>query len=102
MLTAGIGLAHLIDGVIAFTLLECLGLAILSRKAGRVLAPRDFLANITAGLCLMLALRSLVSDPDSTWVAVFLLGAGVAHGFDMRGRWKRRAVCATATARACA
>lgn len=84
-------LAQLIDAVIAFTLIEGLLLVGYQRVTGKGVAPRDFLANLVSGLCLMLALRCLARDAGSTWVALWLLAAGAAHGGDMVTRWRRSA-----------
>lgn len=80
----------LIDGVIAVTLIEAVVLLLIHRRTGQGVAPRDFLANLVSGLCLMLALRSLVHDAGSGWLAACLLAAGIAHGTDIVWRWRRR------------
>ncbi len=81
---------QLIDAVIVFTLIECLLLLAYHRSTGKGVAPRDFLANMAAGLCLMLALRCLAADLGVAWVVLCLLAAGVAHGVDIMRRWRRR------------
>lgn len=86
--------ATVIDLVVAITLVECVALMVHHRLTGRGIAPRDYFANLVSGLCLMLALRSLAHDAGAAWVAVFLLGAGVAHGTDLWLRWRRRATTA--------
>ena len=55
------GLAHVIDAVIAITLLECVILVVHHRLTGRGVAPGDFLATLASGLCLMLALRGALA-----------------------------------------
>lgn len=82
-------LAQLVDAVIAFTLLECLLLVGYHRVTGKGVAPRDFFVNMVSGLCLMLALRCLARDAAATWVVLWLLAAGAAHGADMLMRWRR-------------
>jgi hypothetical protein len=82
-------IANLIDLVIAFTLVECAALALYHRVTGRGVAPREFVVNMASGLCLMLALRCLARDAGATWVALFLLVAGLAHGTDIWLRWRR-------------
>lgn len=90
-MTTAFTLAQLIDGVIAFTLLECLVLFGWHRSTGKGVAPRELLATIVSGLCLMLALRCLAREAPPAWVAAFLLAAGVAHGVDILMRWRHRA-----------
>ena len=85
-------IAPLVDGVIAFTLIEA-GVLLLYRYAtGKGVAPRDFALNMVSGLCLMLALRAFARDDAAPWTALCLLGAGLAHGTDMWLRWRRGVV----------
>ena len=79
----------LIDLVIAFTALEGVALAIYHCLTGRGVAADDYAVNLVAGLCLMLALRGAVGSAGWPWVAIWLLGAGMAHGADLWRRWKR-------------
>jgi hypothetical protein len=88
MMNEHFGLAQLIDVVIAFTLIECALLAVYHRTTGHGVAPRAFLPNVASGLCLMFALRCLARDTGAAWVALGLLAAGIAHGVDLRMRWK--------------
>ena len=81
---------HLIDLVIAITVLEGLALALYHWRTGRGMAPRDFVPNLVAGLALMLALRAGQSSAAWHWVAIALLAAGLAHATDLRYRWRRR------------
>lgn len=92
-LSAAMTTTSLVDVAIAFTLLECVALAVYNRRTGRGVAIPEFSATIAAGLCLMLALRCLARGAGPLWVALFLLAAGVAHVADLRVRWRRRAGC---------
>ncbi len=83
-------LLHLIDIVIAVTLLEMAALALYHRRTGRGMAPLDLVPALGAGLALMLAVRAALSDAAWMWVAAALLAAGLAHLADMRRRWPRR------------
>jgi len=84
-------LAMLIDLVIVFTLVEALALVLYHRATGKGVSPREFLANMVSGLCLMLALRCGAGEAGVPWVALWLLAAGLAHGTDLWMRWRRRA-----------
>ena len=84
-----LGLPLLVDGVIALTLLECAALLVFRRLTGGGIGPADFLLNMIAGLCLMLALRSVMRDQHMIWTAMWLLAAGVAHAADIWQRWRR-------------
>jgi hypothetical protein len=79
---------HLIDLVIAMTLLEAGALALYHRRTGRGLAPGEFLPTLAAGLALMLAVRAGVSGAGWAWVAAGLSVAGLAHLADVRRRWR--------------
>ncbi len=84
------GGAMLIDLVIVMTVLEGLALAAYHRRTGRGMAPGDFLPTLAAGLALMLALRAGLSSAGWGWVAAGLMLSGVAHGADLRRRWRRQ------------
>ncbi len=81
--------SHLVDTVIALTLVEAAVLATYYRTTGRGVRPRDFALNMVSGLCLMLALRSSLVNANWPWIAIFLSAAGVAHAVDMGQRWSR-------------
>ena len=81
---------HLVDLVIAITLLEAMALAMYKRVTGRGIALRDYAANLAAGLCLMLAVRSALVNSVWYWTALCLLAAGLAHATDLWLRWQHR------------
>ena len=78
-----------VDLVIAFTLLEALALALYFRATGRGVAPSQFAWNLASGLCLMLALRSVLAGAGAAWVGLALLAAGLCHAADLWRRWQR-------------
>ena len=80
---------QLIDVVIAVTLMECALLIFYHHVTKRGLAPKDYLLNLGAGLCLMLALRSALASTGWLWMVLCLVAAGLAHGADLWTRWKR-------------
>lgn len=79
---------RLIDTVIALTLLEWLVVYLYFRTTGKGLAPHQYTLNLVSGLCLMLALRSVLAVGPGWAMVVFLSLAGLAHGADMLRRWK--------------
>ena len=85
------GLAHVIDAVIALTLLECVILVVHHRLTGRGVAPSDFIATLVSGLCLMLALRGALAGAGAAWVLLPLLLAGMTHALDLSRRWRKTA-----------
>ena len=78
----------LITIVISFTLLEGVVLWLYHLCTGKGVPPRDFAANWVSGLCLMLALRSALTDAGWMWVAMWLLASGLVHASDLRSRWQ--------------
>lgn len=80
----------LVDLVIALTVVEGLALALYYRATGHGIAPRDYALNLLSGLCLMLALRSVMSDAGWPWATAALAAAGLAHGADLVLRWQRQ------------
>lgn len=89
-----LGMAQLVDVVIAFTLVEGGVLAAYHRLTGKGVALHDFIANMVSGVCLMLALRCVLRDGPAPWVALLLLFAGMAHATDIWLRWRRSAALA--------
>jgi len=43
---------------------------------------------ILSGACLMLALRCALTPEGWPGMALFLIAAGIAHGADLRARWR--------------
>ncbi len=80
----------LVDLVIALTVVEGIALALYHRASGRGVAPRDYALNLVSGLCLMLALRSVMAGAAWHWCAAALAAAGLAHGADIWRRWRRQ------------
>ena len=80
----------LVDLIIALTVVEGLALALYHRLTGRGVAPQDYALNLASGLCLMLALRSVMADAHWPWAAAALAAAGLAHGADIVSRWRRQ------------
>ena len=77
----------LIDTVIGLTLLEWLAVYIVFRTTGQGVAPHQYTLNLLSGLCLMLALRTVLASGPG-WAMVGCLScAGLAHGADMWRRW---------------
>jgi len=80
----------LVNAVIAFTVLEGAALMLWRATTGR--GPRwpDIVANLAAGLCLLLALRSVLDNAGWAACALWLAAAGAAHATDLWRRWPRR------------
>ena len=77
-----------VDIAIGFITLETLALAVLYRLKGRGLAWREYGLTVLSGLSLMLALRCALTPGFWPGMALFLVTAGLAHGVDLRARWR--------------
>jgi hypothetical protein len=80
--------AHLVDLVIGFTLLEALALWLWHRRSGRGVAPGEWALNLLSGLCLMAAVRGALTGAPWYGVALGLTAAGALHATDLRRRWR--------------
>jgi hypothetical protein len=81
---------RIVDAVLALMLVEGILLAWLHLRRGRGPAPADVLANLAAGLFLLLALRAALAGASWPWIAASLGAALVAHLSDLARRWPRR------------
>lgn len=81
----------LVDAAIVLTLAEAAAIALHHRFTGRGLAVGDWAPNLGAGLALMIALRTVVADAGSAWLAAALAAAGSAHAIDLARRLRRAA-----------
>ena len=80
----------LVDAAIAITVVELIVLFVRHRRAGRHREARALLANVGAGLCLMLAVRAALAGAAWPWLAACLAGAGAAHAVDLELRRRER------------
>ena len=80
---------RIVDVVIAITIIEGIALAIYYRRTGNGVAPRHFVLNMAAGLCLMMALRFALTDAGWMMVALCLSASGIIHTLDLVSRWQR-------------
>ena len=79
----------LVDVAIAITVLEAIVLWILGRRSGGGIATRALLANVGAGLFLMLAVRAALVGAAWPWLAALFAAAGASHVADLVTRWRR-------------
>ena len=77
-----------IDAIMALIVLEAAGLLLLRRRTGRGVEPGALLPNLFAGALLLLAMRLALGGAALGAVGLCLFGAGLAHVFDLRRRWK--------------
>lgn len=80
-----------VDGVLAFLVLEALVLAVYCHRSAHGPSFAELAPNLTAGLCLMLALRAALAGSGWPWMALWLACAGLAHAVDLWIRWRRSA-----------
>ena len=80
-----------VDIAIGFITLETLLLWAFHKLTGCGLALADCVLTILSGACLMLALRCALTPEGWPGLALFLIAAGIAHGADLRTRWRNKA-----------
>ena len=80
---------HIVDLILALTLLEAIVVVAYHQITGRGVAPVNLLSNLMAGVCLLLALRSALLGAWWGWIALWLSAALSAHVIDLRRRWQR-------------
>ena len=79
---------HVVDVILALTLLEAVALAAYHRCTGRGVAPAGLLGNLLAGAALLMALRGALTGAWWGWIAFWLAAALLAHLADLRSRWR--------------
>lgn len=77
-----------VDAVLLLLLAECVLLMWWSHRTGRGPAPSGLIANLLSGAGLLLAMRLAMSGVGWPWLAIPLLGSGLAHALDLRERWR--------------
>ena len=81
----------LVNAVVAFALIELVALVAWRAVTGRGLSARDLIANLSAGLCLLGALRSVLTGSAWPVCALWLATAGAAHVTDVVRRARKAA-----------
>jgi hypothetical protein len=76
---------HAVDVVLLMTAAEAVVMSWLWRRHRPAIAA--FLRTLVAGAFLLLALRVALTGGAWPWIAAALMGSGVAHAADLRGRW---------------
>jgi hypothetical protein len=71
---------RIVDLVLGLMLIEAVVLLVWHRTPGRY---RAWLGTLTAGACLLLALRAAMTDAGWLWIALALSAAGIAHTADL-------------------
>ncbi|MGQ0455685.1 MAG: hypothetical protein ACT4OU_01350 [Hyphomicrobium sp.] len=75
------------DIVIALMAIEAVALIAYARATGRGIPARQVLSNLTAGVCLFLALRLALTGAPWTWIGGALAASLAAHLADLKSRW---------------
>ena len=81
---------QLIEFIIALTVLEACALLAYHRLTRKGLQPAQYALNLVAGLCLMLAVRSVLMDHHWLLTVLCLSSAGLAHWTDLWRRWQNQ------------
>jgi hypothetical protein len=88
MALAWLASPHLIDAILAFTLVEGTALALWHHRTGSGLPGRRILRILLPGFCLLLALREALAGHSLPWVPAALAAALFCHLADLRARWR--------------
>lgn len=80
---------RLIDAILLLVLLEVIGLAVYWRVTKSGVSLKALLPNLLAGGFLLLALRLSLAEAGWMPCCASLAAAGMAHLFDLAGRWRR-------------
>ncbi|MEM8950859.1 MAG: hypothetical protein AAGA21_01850 [Pseudomonadota bacterium] len=72
--------------ILILVAIEAIVLLVFQKKTGRGIAAVPMLANLVAGGCLMLAIRSALLDHPWTWTGAFMAMALLAHLIDFGSR----------------
>ena len=78
---------HLVEAILALTMLEWLALSLYHRRTGRGVPPRDFVLNLLSGMFLLLSLCEALVGAWWGWIAACLTAALLAHLADLLRRW---------------
>ena len=89
MLADLISSGRIVDLMGAFVALEVAALLAWRARTGRGPAPAPLLANVGAGVSLMLALRAALTGASTAAIAAWLLAALGCHAADLALRWRR-------------
>ena len=79
---------RIIDLILVGMVFEGLALAALHRFAGRGVAPQTYLANLLAGMCILLAMRLLLGGAWWGYASCALLFALIFHVADLSVKWR--------------
>jgi hypothetical protein len=78
----------IVPWIIGLTVIEGIALALVHRATGRGPGPAALAANLAAGACLLLALRSGLRGDSVSAVSGWLAAGFVAHLCDITLRWR--------------
>jgi hypothetical protein len=88
-MTALFSNGRIVDFILALVIVEAAVLLTYRLVSGRGIPATSLLTNLLAGSCLLLALRSALTEFHWTWTAAWLAAALVAHVADLSQRWRR-------------
>ncbi len=81
---------RIVDLILLAVVVEAVALALLRSKFGIGPGLVRMLANLIAGVCLMVAVRLALTGEPWNQVAAALLAALIAHLADLAGRWRHQ------------
>jgi hypothetical protein len=88
MTMAWLASPHLIDAILAFTVIEGTALTLWGHRTGYGLSGRRILRMLLPGIFLMLALRQALAGHPMPWVPAALAAALVCHIAELQIHWR--------------
>ena len=80
---------RIVDLILVLMVAEGLAIAVWHRRTGQGMGPADLLVSLAAGAFLLLALRAALTGAGWATIAMWLVGALIAHLADVARRWRR-------------
>ena len=74
--------------VLVFMVIEGILIAVIFKRTGTGIAPRDLVCSLAAGGGLVLALFAALTGANWYWIAMALVLSLVGHGCDVWRRWR--------------
>jgi len=78
---------RIVDAILGLVIVEAIALILIRRRAGRGLKTVDLIAGLLPGVGLLFALRAALLGDAWTHIALCLVGALLAHVYDLARRW---------------
>ncbi len=82
----------MVDVILFVVAIEAIGLVAYRQFTGHGLTAGDMLANLSSGVCLLLALRFALAGSPWPMIVIAVCGSLVAHLYDLSRRWDKSGI----------